>query len=126
MDAWDLVQSSEFMTCLKYINHDLGRDRETVNTMWLYRGQVNFQSNWNGASGWHGSFVARSNGMLEITFNARGDEYPLRNTVLYPLFHELPQETSWGGTDYRARRITLTYLDSYRRSGDRWVRESRP
>ena len=81
--------------------------------------RVYFQSPWNaGLMQWHGSW-RRSGPFLEVFFNARGPDAPLRSVHLHQDFSggdpwsagpPRPREI-FVGFDYAERRIRLTEID---------------
>ena len=105
------------LTQYTYENHDL----ESVNTLWECEDLVMFQSA-SGRTEWHGNLETLSDDSMQIMFNARGRDYPLRSVVLYPLWTPDGREI-WFGTDYRGRQITLTKIGRMRRFQGKWIRE---
>ena len=109
------------MTQWKYENHDLGEQPLTSSTLWECDTLVMFQG-LGVETDWHGEMRMQQDGSMTVMFNARGSNYPLRSTILFPMYGHA-QET-WTGTDYRGRRITLTEVGALRlHLNNQYIRE---
>ena len=115
-----IALAGALMTEWKYENHMLNMH----NTLWSYRGQLNFQSASTGSTGWHGSVEVLNDGAMELKFNAKGPDFPLRSTVVYAIETDTGEMT-WKGSDYCCRQITLTRQRTFRlnESSRQWTVE---
>ena len=91
---------------LEYYNEELN----LLAMIYLFNGQINFQSSGGSSSGWHGTYMFGGNDSLDLNFNCRGAAHREHNTFL------LRMTGGWVGFDYRQRTITLIIRATFRRN----------